>query len=233
MFQPHQAEIARRSPKAEFFRTAVVFAISEPARLGYALGMPKPDTAVKTDGNAVPRVPDAAEAVVSRHYLGLLRTIAVEVVDLTPSSGEDRLGRLVETVARELSWDVCSIYLLDRASESLDLAATYGLDPASVGQVRLPLAEGLVGAAAREEVAVFLEHAADDPRYKYLPETGEEKFRSLAAVPFRRNGSVAGVFTVQTIPAYAFSTADRHFLEILAGQLGTVVEVACQLVPFQ
>jgi len=191
--------------------------------------MPKPETIVETATSAVPRVPDAAEAVVSRHYLGLLRTIAVEVVDPTPTTGEDRLGRLVETVARELSWDVCSIYLLDRGGESLDLAATYGLDPASVGRVRLPLAEGLVGAAAREEVAVFLEHAADDPRYKYLPETGEEKFMSLAAVPFRRHGSVAGVFTVQTIPAYTFSTADRHFLEILAGQIGTVVEVALAL----
>ena len=191
--------------------------------------MPNPDPSVETATSTVPRTPDPADAVVSRHYLGLLRTIAVEVVDPTPTTGEDRLARLVETVARELSWDVCSIYLLDRDGGSLELAATYGLDPASVGRVRLPLAEGLVGAAAREEVAVFLEHAADDPRYKYLPETGEEKFMSLAAVPFRRNGSVAGVFTVQTIPAYAFSTADRHFLEILAGQIGTVIEVALAL----
>lgn len=191
--------------------------------------MPKHDTIAGIPTNAVPGGPDPADAVVSRHYLGVLRAIAVEVVDPTPTTGEDRLGRLVETVARELSWDVCSIYLLDRASGSLDLAATYGLDPASVGHVRLPLAEGLVGAAAREEVAVFLEHAADDPRYKYLPETGEERFLSLAAVPFRRNGAVAGVLTVQTLPAYAFSTADRHFLEILAGQIGTVVEVALAL----
>ena len=206
-----------------------IFLVSDHSLVAYDFRMPKPDTTVETAGNAVSRAPDAVEAVVFRHYLGLLRTIVVEVVDPTPTTGEDRLGRLVETVARELSWDVCSIYLLDRASESLDLAATYGLDPTSVGHVRLPLAEGLVGAAAREEVAVFLEHAADDPRYKYLPETGEEKFMSLAAVPFRRNGSVAGVFTVQTIQAYAFSTADRHFLEILAGQIGTVVEVALAL----
>lgn len=163
----------------------------------------------------------------ARHYLEVLRLLSPGALE-----GRDpaqRLANLVRIVARELSWDVCSIYLLEPRDRALVLAASFGLERAAIGVTRLPLAEGLVGAAAREETPIFLEDAAADPRYKYLPETGEERFSSLAAVPFGRDGAIAGVLTVQTASRYAFSTADRHFLEILAAQIGQAVDVALSL----
>ncbi len=163
----------------------------------------------------------------NRHYLEVLRLLAPGALDgATPAQ---RLGSLVAIVARELCWDVCSIYLVDAGRQSLVLAASHGLDARAIGSTHLPIADGLVGAAARDETPVFLEDASTDPRYKYLPETGEERYRSLAAVPFGRDGTVAGVLTVQTILPYTFTTADRHFLEILAGQIGQAVDVALSL----
>lgn len=174
-----------------------------------------------------PRLDPREDASNRRHYLEVLRLLAPGAVEgATPS---ERLGRIVTIVSSELCWDVCSIYLVDEEREALVLAASHGLAERAVGATRIPLAEGLVGAAAREETPIFLEEASADPRYKYLPETGEERFPSLAAVPFGRDGVVFGVLTVQTASPYAFTTADRHFLEILAAQTGQAVDVALSL----
>jgi phosphotransferase system enzyme I (PtsP) len=167
------------------------------------------------------------EVKTARHYLEVLRAISMDAV--AGSTTNKRLARLVQTVATELTWDVCSIYILEPEGKELVLAATHGLSSKSVGKVRLPISEGLVGSAFREEKSVFLENAALDSRFKYFPETKEEKFHSLGAVPLSRAGKVMGVLTVQTIQPYKFSTADTHFLEILAIHIGQAVDIALSL----
>ncbi|MFQ5561554.1 MAG: phosphoenolpyruvate--protein phosphotransferase, partial [Nitrospinota bacterium] len=99
----------------------------------------------------------------------------------------------------------------------------------SVGKVRLPLTKGLVGASVCEDNSIFLEFAAKDSRFEFFPETGEEKYSSMAAVPFSKNGVVTGVLTVQTLKPYSFTTTDRHFLEILVTQIGQAANVAVSL----
>src|ERR1041384_2658105 len=54
----------------------------------------------------------------------------------------DLLDNTVELVAREMSTDVCSIYLLDPKDHRLRLMATKGLDKAALGKVVLALGEG-------------------------------------------------------------------------------------------
>lgn len=164
----------------------------------------------------------------SRHYLEVLHSIGREAA--RGGTAHERLGHLVAHVARELRWDVCSIYVCDsEADNELVLTATYGLKAGSVGRVRLPLSEGLVGYAAREEESVFLKEAAQDPRFRYFPETGEGDYVSMAAVPMMRHGKVLGVLTIQTRTAHEFMTADRHFLELLAAQIAAVVDIALSL----
>ncbi|MBI5184429.1 MAG: phosphoenolpyruvate--protein phosphotransferase [Nitrospinae bacterium] len=167
------------------------------------------------------------EIKTDRHYLEVLRSLSMEAV--VGSTSTKRLAHLVKIVATELDWDVCSIYILEPESNELVLAATHGLSSKSVGKVRLPISQGLVGSAFSEEGSIFLENAAQDPRFKYFPETREEKFHSLGAVPLSRAGKVIGVLTVQTVGAYKFSTADTHFLEILASQIGQAVDIALSL----
>jgi phosphotransferase system enzyme I (PtsP) len=45
--------------------------------------------------------------------------------------------------------------------------------------VELPIGEGLVGLAAERREPLVIERAEEHPRYKYFPETGEERFASL------------------------------------------------------
>ena len=49
------------------------------------------------------------------------------------TAGQDRLDRIVQMIAQSMQSDVCSIYLF-RDTETLELCATEGLNPASVHQ---------------------------------------------------------------------------------------------------
>ena len=84
--------------------------------------------------------------------------------------------------------EVCSLYLFDPQRERVVLRATIGLDRESVGKVSMRRNEGLVGTGPRNDAPVAVADAISHPRYKYFPETGEEKYHSFLGVPLQ-NGS--------------------------------------------
>ena len=60
------------------------------------------------------------------------------------------LDKTVEMVASHTQSDVCSVYLYNSENRELILSATRGLNPESVGKVRLKLGQGLTGLALKE-----------------------------------------------------------------------------------
>ena len=90
------------------------------------------------------------------------------------------LNIIVARVKAVMSTEVCSVYLRD-SSGAYVLMATDGLNPDSVGRVRLALNEGLVGLVAAREEPINLEHAENHPKFQYFPETGEERYSAFWA----------------------------------------------------
>ena len=73
-------------------------------------------------------------------HLNLLFDISNLANLLTGSTDmESFLQRVVEMVAERLSADVCSIYLYDDTCQELVLSATQGLNPGSVGKIRMKI----------------------------------------------------------------------------------------------
>ena len=110
--------------------------------------------------------------------------------------GAASLTELVQVVAAEVVSEVCSVYVR-RPGDLLELSATEGLNPASVGRTRLRVGEGIVGLCAAQGAVMNLPDAQNHPAFAYRPETGEEPFASMLAVPVRRSGRVLGVLAVQ------------------------------------
>jgi len=103
------------------------------------------------------------------------------------------------------------------------LSATIGLNRESVGRVRLPYGEGLVGLAAKTRRPVVSEFARDHPQYKYFAETGEERFESLMAVPLIVRGTTIGVLVVQTREPRQFDDNDVEIFQTCAHLIAPVV----------
>ena len=124
--------------------------------------------------------------------------------------------RIVETVAEHLSMEVCSIYLFDRERQLLTLFATTGLDQSSVGRVTMGVDEGLTGIVVQTLEPVMAIDALAHPRYKYFPETGEEKYHSFLGVPVVDRGQPVGVLIVQTSRRRRFTPSEVRLLKAIA-----------------
>ncbi|HTC11904.1 MAG TPA: putative PEP-binding protein [Acetobacteraceae bacterium] len=122
------------------------------------------------------------------------------------------LEELTRLLAAELVSEVCSIYVM-RPGEVLELAATHGLNPSAVGRTRLRVGEGIVGLCAATQEVMNLADAQNHPAFAYRPETGEEPFASLIAVPVRRAGRVVGVLVTQNRTPRSYTEDEIDVLE--------------------
>ncbi len=155
----------------------------------------------------------------SRKMLVRLRDTMAE-----DSAGQTRLDKIVHLIATSMQTEVCSIYLF-RDSDTLELCATEGLQEEAVHNTRLRLGEGLVGRVARSRQVINTADAPAEKGFRYMPETGEERYSSFCGVPIQRLGSVLGVLVVQSKDARQFSSDEVYALEVVAMVLAEMTEL--------
>ena len=155
----------------------------------------------------------------SRKLLGRLRNALAE-----SSEGQARLDKVVELIASSMRTEVCSIYLF-RDAETLELCATEGLQAEAVHQTRLRLTEGLVGRTARERRVINTADAPNARGFRYMAETGEERYSSFCGIPIQRLGDALGVLVVQSKAAREFSPDEVYALEVVAMVIAEMTEL--------
>ena len=148
----------------------------------------------------------------SRRLLARLRALMAGGGD---SGDAAALHDLTTLIAGEMVTEVCTIYAM-HAGEVLELVATEGLNQDAVGRTRLRVGEGIVGIAAATATVQNLPDAQNHPAFAYRPETGEDKFASLLAVPLRRAGRTLGVLTVQNRLPRRYTDDEVEVLETVA-----------------
>ena len=145
-----------------------------------------------------------------------LRDIMAAPVDLAaPADGQQRLDMIVRQIAGVMVADVCSLYLR-RQDGSLELYASEGLNPTAVHATMLKRGEGLVGRCAETAAPINERDASKHPAFSYRPETGEEIYHSLLAVPIQRSGQVLGVLVVQNRTVKEYSDEDVEVMQATA-----------------
>ena len=154
--------------------------------------------------------------------LSILRNIVQEVNSARDL--QEALDVIVSRVQKAMDTEVCSVYLLDPATNRYILMATEGLYQQAVGQVSLGYSEGLIGLVGSREEPINLEDAPSHPRYRYFPETGEERFRSFLGVPIIHHRRVLGVLVVQQRESSrCFNEGEEAFLVTVSAQLAGVI----------
>src|SRR6476660_1441778 len=139
-------------------------------------------------------------------------------------SAQSKLDKVVDLIAEAMGSEVCSIYLL--RDNKLELFATHGLRKEAVHVTRLHMGEGLVGTIAAEGRVLNLAEAADHPAFLYKPETGEERFHSLAGVPIMRLESPIGVLAVQHADPRRYEDVEIEALQTVAMVLSEMIAAA-------
>jgi sigma-B regulation protein RsbU (phosphoserine phosphatase) len=158
----------------------------------------------------------------TRWYTGLLATLheigkeTASILDL-----DELLRRLAEIVKRVIDYEMFGILLLDEERGELVLRKAVNFGSARE-KSRLPVTEGLCGAAVRSREPVRVGDVRKDPRYVSLvPET-----RSELVVPLLHKDRVIGVFDLESPELDRFTEQHVKVLTPLASQVAGAIENA-------
>ncbi len=155
----------------------------------------------------------------SRRLLGRLREAMAG-----DAPGQARLDKITHLIADSMGTEVCSVYLF-RDDETLELCATEGLNVESVHETRMRIGEGLVGRVAKYGKVVNTPDAPSAKGFRYMPETGEERYSSFLGIPVQRLGEMMGVLVVQSKDAREFSADAVYALEVVAMVIAEMAEL--------
>ncbi|MDP5220496.1 phosphoenolpyruvate--protein phosphotransferase [Ruegeria sp. 2205SS24-7] len=155
----------------------------------------------------------------SRKLLGRLREAMA-----SDSAGQERLDKITHLIANSMGTEVCSIYLF-RDEDTLELCATEGLKAEAVHQTRMRMGEGLVGRVARYGKVVNTPDAPAAKGFRFMPETGEERFSSFLGIPIQRLGEKLGVLVVQSRDTREYLADEVYALEVVAMVLAEMTEL--------
>jgi L-methionine (R)-S-oxide reductase len=126
---------------------------------------------------------------------------------------------MVEAMAQRIAdYNWTGFYMLDP-----DDSATLELGPfvgAPTPHVRIPVTQGICGAAVESGETVIVDDVASDPRYLSC----SIETRSEIVVPVYAHGSVAGEIDIDSHNPGAFTEGDRIFLEAVAQIVGDFIE---------
>jgi L-methionine (R)-S-oxide reductase len=126
---------------------------------------------------------------------------------------------IVEIIPQRLPYyNWTGFYMLDPGdSETLVLGSFRG---APTEHVRIPVSQGICGAAVAQNDTVIVDDVHSDPRYLAC----SLETRSEIVVPIRANDAVVGEIDIDSHDLAAFSTQDKEFLEKCAVIVGGFIE---------
>jgi phosphotransferase system enzyme I (PtsP) len=142
------------------------------------------------------------------------------------TSIQNLLDKTVAMVASHTNSDVCSVYLYNNENHELVLRATRGLNPDSVGRVKLKLGQGLTGLALQDLRPICEKDAVHNPNFKFFPGIFEERYECFLAVPIVRGIWKIGVLVLQRQKSRYFNDSDITALEAATSQLANIIENA-------
>jgi len=109
-------------------------------------------------------------------------------------------------------------YMLDPMDESMLVLGPFHGAPTE--HTRIPVTQGICGAAVAQGETVIVEDVTADPRYLAC----SIETRSEIVVPIRVHGEVIGEIDIDSHELAAFGSEDRGFLEQCAEMMGQFLE---------
>ena len=136
-------------------------------------------------------------------------------------STEELLQQAADTIRARLSeYNWVGFYMLDPGDSSMLVLGPFA--GAATPHVRIPVTEGICGAAVAQGETVVVDDVSADPRY--LSCSIETKSEIVA--PIRVHDVIVGEIDIDSHTAAAFDGEDRVFVERCAEIIGDYLETA-------
>jgi GAF domain-containing protein len=132
----------------------------------------------------------------------------------------------VESIKTALDVKGCSVFLINRKTNELELAASYGLSDEYINKGPVSALRSI--ALSLEEGPVAIYDVSDDPRIQYPQAAKEEGIASILAVPIVVAGRLIGALRIYTSERWEFTLEDVNFVQAMAQIVGMAIEMARQ-----
>ena len=159
-------------------------------------------------------------------FIKFLGVYDVNYAANSPRLFSDRLKDVADTTARVMEADACFIYLYIKKKDDLLLAATNGVQESAVGNVHIPLGEGIEGWVGRKLEPVTLKDFRSDSRFHEITGLALSGYQSLYCLPLfvYSNGALVGIMEVFYAKQKNFTDEEINFFTTLSGILSTTIQ---------
>jgi GAF domain-containing protein len=129
-----------------------------------------------------------------------------------------------ESIKTALGAKGCSLFLINRKNNELQLATSYGLSDEYINKGPVSALRSI--AQSLEEGPVAIYDVMDDPRIQYPNEARKEGIASLLSVPIVVGSNLIGAMRVYTSEPWEFTLEDVNFVQSLAQLAGMAINMA-------
>jgi sigma-B regulation protein RsbU (phosphoserine phosphatase) len=156
--------------------------------------------------------------------LSLLYEVSREITSILDR--EELLRRVAQRVKKLVNYHVFSVMLWDERTQHLETAFTMRYGDAIPARMRIPLHQGLTGAAASERRPVRVSDTRQDPRFLGCEVEMGVSVRSELVVPLLIRDRLIGVLDLESAETHAFTAEHERMLATLASYIAIALENA-------
>ena len=131
---------------------------------------------------------------------------------------------ITENIVKLINVRACTIFLLDKRRNELDVSASYGLSEAYLSKGPLDADKSM--AETLEGQIVLIHDTSSDSRVQYPEEAKREGIASVLSVPMTVKGQILGVLRIYTSEQRFFSEDEYKLISGLADIGGIAIDNA-------
>ena len=132
------------------------------------------------------------------------------------------LPALAGMVKRVIPYEIFAILLVAEKGDTMRIHFAIGHREELIQKLRIPVGDGITGAAVTSGKSVLVNDVRRDPRYL----NAMDAVRSELAVPMIARGRVVGVIDIQSTQLDAFTDEDLGIVELIASRTGMALDNA-------
>jgi signal transduction protein with GAF and PtsI domain len=164
----------------------------------------------------------AAESAGSKQIIEALAKISEAITSDTYL--DDILKFIVTVTAQVLGSKICSLMLLNKSGNELEVKATQSISEMYNKKPNIKMGEGIAGKVVQEGKPITVLDVRKEARYINREIAKEEKLCSLLCVPLIFKGRAIGVLNSYTSSPHKFSRNEINILKSIANQAAIVIE---------
>ena len=129
-----------------------------------------------------------------------------------------------ESITHALNVKGCTIFLINRHTNELEIAASFGLSKEYLNKGPVSAMHSIAESLSEGPVAIG--DVLDDPRIQYPEEAKKEGIASILSVPMATGGKIIGALRVYTAEPAEFDMDDVNFVQAVANMTGMAIDMA-------